>query len=75
MPVQGTYLLWVDCRKLGLSVDELEDLVINKAGLWLDGGTMFGVEGAGFQRINIACPWETLHLALEKLKFAVDSIG
>lgn len=73
MDIQGTYLVWLDCRGLGLSVDELEDLVINKAGLWLDSGKIFGESGRGFQRINVACPRATLTLALEKLEAAVKS--
>ena len=52
---EGTYLIWLYFRELNLTEEELEDLIINKAKLWLDCGTMFGVEGLGFQRINIAC--------------------
>lgn len=69
---EGTYLLWLDFKKLGLSEEELEDLIINKAKLWLDAGTMFGPEGLGFQRINIACPRETLTLALTSLHDAIE---
>lgn len=72
---EGTYLVWIDCRQLALKDDELEDLVVNKAGLWLDGGTMFGEAGSGFQRINVACPRETLKIALDKLRDAVVSVG
>ncbi|MDE7265423.1 MAG: pyridoxal phosphate-dependent aminotransferase, partial [Clostridia bacterium] len=64
---QGTYLVWLDCRKAGMSDEQLSDAVV-KAGLWLDDGCMFGVGGSGFQRINIACPRQTLKLALEKFK-------
>ncbi|MDR3345410.1 MAG: pyridoxal phosphate-dependent aminotransferase [Oscillospiraceae bacterium] len=69
---QGTYLAWLDCRDLDLSEQELADLITNKAGLWLDSGTMFGPEGAGFQRMNFACPRGTLEKALRRLKNAVD---
>ena len=72
---EGTYLVWIDCRQLGIEDNELEDLVVNKAGLWLDGGTMFGEAGSGFQRINVACPRKTLKNALDKLRDAVVSIG
>ncbi|WKY44243.1 MalY/PatB family protein [Eubacteriaceae bacterium ES2] len=68
---EGTYLLWLDFRGLKLSVPELEDLIINKAGLWLDGGCMFGESGAGFQRINVACPRSVLQEALTRIKKAV----
>lgn len=71
---EGTYLVWLDCRELGLSDPELNRLVVEEAGLWLDGGTMFGVGGEGFQRINIACPRSTLLQALERLKKAVQSV-
>lgn len=68
---EGTYLLWIDFRALGLSDKELEDLIVHKARLWLDGGAMFGDGGEGFQRVNAACPRETLRAALERLKDAV----
>ena len=62
-----TYLLWLDCRALGLSDRELDDWLVHKAGLWLDAGPMFGAGVAGFQRMNIACPRATLFTALERL--------
>ncbi len=71
---QGTYLLWLDFSGLGLSDDGLEDLVLNQAKLWLDNGLMFGEEGRGFQRVNIACPREILTKALEQLEKAVKSL-
>lgn len=72
---EGTYLVWIDFKGLGLSDDELEDLIINKAGLWLDSGLVFGKAGKGFQRINVACPRKNLQLALDKLKSAIDNIA
>ncbi|MDF2611108.1 MAG: aminotransferase [Lachnospiraceae bacterium] len=72
---QGTYLVWLDFHELGLSNEEVEDLVVNKAKLWLDGGTMFGEEGENFQRVNIACPRETLKKAFLQLKQAVDTLA
>lgn len=71
---QGTYLLWLDCSALALTDRALDDLMMHKAGLWLDGGTMFGAGGEGFQRINIACRRETLRDALQRLKKAVDGL-
>ena len=71
---EGTYLLWVDFNALQLSEEELEDLILHKAHLWLDAGTMFGPEGSGFQRINIACQRETLVKALKQLKEAIYSL-
>ena len=72
---EGTYLVWLDFRALGLTDRELDDLIVNKAKLWLDAGTMFGASGTGFQRINIACPRSILERALRQLKEALDSIG
>jgi cystathionine beta-lyase len=65
---QGTYLLWLDFSAYGLSQDALDRRITNGAGLWLDSGTMFGAEGAGFQRINIACARTVLQDALERLE-------
>ena len=67
---EGTYLLWLDFRELHLSDTALEDLIIKKAGLWLD----IGDAGKGFQRINAACPREILEKALNKLEEAVLSL-
>lgn len=69
---QGTYLMWLDFRKLGFSECELEDLIINKAKLWLDSGKIFGESGQGFQRINVACPRKTLQEALQRLRKALQ---
>ncbi len=70
---EGTYLLWMDFGALGLSTEELESFITKKAGLWLDGGTMFGEEGKGFQRLNMACPRATLKQAMERLEKAYTS--
>lgn len=68
---QGTYLLWIDFSSLNLSETELEAFINEQAKLWLDGGTMFGPEGLGFQRINMACPRSILEQALFQLKTAI----
>jgi cystathionine beta-lyase len=70
---EGTYLLWIDFKELGLPDKEINELVINKAGLWLDEGLMFGKVGAGFQRINMACPRIVLTEALNRLEKALKS--
>lgn len=69
---EGTYLVWLDFRQTGLSVDELEDTIINKAGLWLDSGRIFGESGRGFQRINVACPRSILKEALDRINKAIQ---
>ena len=71
---EGTYLLWLDMRDLGLTEDELERLMTDSAGLWLDGGGMFGPEGIGFQRLNAACPRSILERAMEQLRAAILSL-
>lgn len=58
--LEGTYLVWMDCRKLCISSEELEWRLVAEAGLWLNAGTMYGAEGEGFMRWNIACPRDTL---------------
>lgn len=68
---EGTYLLWLDCRKLDLDSHELENLIVHKAGLWLDRGAMFGEIGEGFERINVACPRGMLEKAFMQLKTAI----
>lgn len=65
---EGTYLVWLDFRKTGLSVEELEDLIVNRAKLWLDSGKIFGKSGEGFQRINVACPRQILEEALHRIR-------
>ena len=68
---EGTYLLWLDFRNLGLSNTALEELIIKKAGLWLDSGAIFGAAGKGFQRINVACPRAVLAEALQRIAKAI----
>ena len=70
-PVEGTYLVWVDFRGLSLTEEELEELIVKKANLWLDSGTVFGKAGAGFQRFNVACPRSILRQALLQLQQAI----
>lgn len=72
--LEGTYLVWLDFRAYGLSDLELNQRIIHKAGLWLDGGSIFGKSGEGFQRINIACPRSILTEALERIEEAFKDI-
>ncbi len=69
--LEGTYLLWLDFRGLGLTEAERERLIVKKAGLWLDSGAMFGSAGEGFERLNMACPRRTLEEALDRLRRAI----
>lgn len=68
--LQGTYLVWVDFTKLGLNSKELKRIMEEEAKIALDDGAMFGDVGAGFQRINIACPKSLLEKALENISLA-----
>ena len=68
---EGTYLLWLDFKALHLNEKELEHLIVDKAHLWLDSGAMFGPDGEGFERINIACPRATVEKALKQLEAAI----
>jgi cystathionine beta-lyase len=69
---QATYLVWLDCTKLGMKPDELKSFMINNAGLGLNDGPQFGRGGEGFQRINIACPRQVLYEALKKMEAAIN---
>lgn len=71
---EGTYLVWLDFRKTGLSVEELEDLIVNRAKLWLDSGKIFGKSGEGFQRINVACPRQILEEALHRIREQLQAV-
>ena len=68
---EGTYLVWLDCRRLGLDAARLQRLVRVEARLYLDDGTLFGEEGNGFERLNIACPRSLLKEALERMQKAI----
>jgi cystathionine beta-lyase len=74
VPAEGTYLVWVDFRGLGLSPGDRRELLLNQARVLLDEGELFGPEGEGFERFNIACPRSILVEALERIRAAVDSM-
>ena len=64
--LEGTYLVWMDCRALGIPSHELEERLVDEARLWLNAGTMYGSTGEGFMRWNIACPRSVLDEALKR---------
>lgn len=69
--LEGTYLVWMDCRKFGMTSAELEKVLIQDAKLWLNAGTMYGKDGEGFMRWNIACPRTRMIEGLKRFeKFA-----
>jgi cystathionine beta-lyase len=71
---EGTYFAWLDCSALGLSQRELNDLVINRAKLWLDSGHIFSPHAGQYQRVVLACPRATLEQALQQLKAAIATL-
>jgi cysteine-S-conjugate beta-lyase len=73
-PPQGTYLLWLDCRPLGLDDTALRKLMREKAKVGLDDGFLFGTGGSGFQRMNLACPRGLLEEALDRIERAVRGL-
>ncbi|MBT3242321.1 MAG: putative C-S lyase [Bacteroidetes bacterium] len=71
---EATYLAWLDLSKTGLSEEDLNKLMVEKAGVALNSGTMFGQGGEGFMRINFACPRSILTEALEKIEKALNTV-
>lgn len=68
---EASFLVWMDCRELGLSQPELVSFFINKAKLALNDGSIFGPGGEGYMRLNIGCPRSVLERALQNLRQAV----
>ncbi len=68
---QASYLVWLDCRALGLSHEQLMDLFVNRARLALNDGEMFGREGRGFMRLNVGCPRSMVLQGLRQLQAAI----
>ena len=68
---EASFLMWLDCRGLGLDHDSLVDLFVNKARVALNDGAMFGEEGTGFMRLNVAAPRSVILQILDRIKDAV----
>lgn len=71
---EASFLVWLDCRALGLDHESLVDLFVNKARLALNDGEMFGKGGEGFMRMNVGTPRAVLKKALDQLKAAIDNL-
>jgi len=71
---QASFLVWMDCRALGLKHNELVDFFVKKAHLALNDGEMFGPGGEGFMRMNVAVPRSVLRQALEQLRQALAEL-
>ena len=72
---EGTYLMWLDCRGLGLSGSELNRFMVEQAKVGFGEGIWFGPEGAGFERCTAACPRPILQRGLEQIESAVKKLG
>ncbi len=72
---QASFLVWLDCRALGMSHERLIDFFINEARLALNDGAMFGDEGTGFMRLNIASPRAEVIKAMERIEKAINNHG
>lgn len=75
IPPEGTYLAWLDCRRLGLTDSELETFFLRQARVRLHGGATFGAGGSGFVRMNIACPRSVLLEGIARIRRALDTQG
>lgn len=72
LPLEGTYLVWVDCSVLKQSSKEIVSMLLEKEQLWVNEGIMYGEAGEGFIRINIACPRALLIDGLGRLKRGIS---
>jgi cysteine-S-conjugate beta-lyase len=69
---EGTYLGWLDCRKLEMDSEKLKEFMIHVAKVGLSGGSIFGEAGEGYMRINFGCPRSILIQGLDRIKNAID---
>lgn len=74
LPLEATYLVWIDTSVLNIKSEKLTELLIEKGNVWLNEGTVYGKAGEGFMRLNIACPRATLQEGLNRMKKAIDLI-
>jgi len=74
MEPEASYLLWLDCREMGFTQEALCEFMVKEAKLGLNDGAMFGIQGKGFMRMNLACPFLVLKKALENLEKAVKKL-
>lgn len=72
IPPEGTYLVWLDCRSLRLDQPRLMQLMVKDARVHLEDGSVFGREGEGFLRMNIACPRSILIEVLDRIRWAIE---
>ncbi|KQR91086.1 hypothetical protein ASG01_14465 [Chryseobacterium sp. Leaf180] len=75
LPLEATYLVWLDCRKLNLNSDEITEKLLKNHHLLLNSGSMYGKSGDGFLRINIACTRKNLETGLSQLREFVNDLS
>jgi len=71
---EATYMIWLDCRRLGMPGKELQDFFVNKAGVGMNEGSTFGPGGEGFMRMNLATQRQKVRTAMEQIDRAVTSL-
>ncbi|MEA1888007.1 MAG: PatB family C-S lyase [Bacteroidota bacterium] len=71
VPPEATYMVWLDCRKMRMKPAELNKFFITEAGVGMSEGSVFGPGGEGFMRINLACPFKTVKIAIENIENAL----
>ena len=74
IPIEATYLVWVDCSALGLTSQQIEDILFRDHGVWINAGTHYGEAGEGFIRINIATPRRRLKEGLDRIRKGIESL-
>ncbi len=71
---EATYMIWLDCRKLGMTGKELNEFFVSKAGVGLNEGSSFGPGGEGFMRMNLGTTRNRIMKAMEQIRKAVESV-
>jgi cysteine-S-conjugate beta-lyase len=71
---EATYMIWLDCRAMGMTGPELQRFFVERSGIGMNEGSAFGPGGEGFMRLNLACPRVTVQKALEQIKEAIKTL-
>lgn len=74
LPLEGTYLVWIDCRSLEETSEKIAERLLSRGKLQVNHGSLYGKSGEGFIRLNIACPRSTLKKGLSRLKMALGNV-
>lgn len=71
---EATYMIWLNCKDLGMEPADLNKFFIREAGIGMNEGSVFGPGGKGFMRMNLACPRKTIETALDNIEKAIQKI-